>query len=538
MFPLFEKYIKKIKRAKLRRIIRGYRALKKNNQLDRISLLKQALTEQQLSVPKEHFSLYLMGAGYSAAEVVLRQYLLIRIAGLNLNKALLYALGKSDGKVIFPLPKEWRTTISKYGFKVSNIRSAILWHLYIFGAWLYGLLQITKIIIFGFRSLIQQRKNPKPHVYFANLNSGNLPHGIYGQKSYDIVSWYLQWSGRAEFVEAVHHSVPNLPSKVIDGIDLVFQAQMLPALIGLKALARYSAWGVMACFIALMDYFRGRWWHVFLLNQSALSAQVRFLPKSTLACEYFFHNSGWIYRPLWTYDAEKVGSKITFYFYSTNCENFKTSETEASIPYGWKAMSWPRYLVWDDWQANFVKRSVGNGCEISVVGSIWFQSGMAEMQTIINPSIAVFDITPRRKSRYIILGLENEFYTPAVANPFLKQVSNAILQQKLLMNWKKKRSVGRIEHPFYRKMADRLGKVNHVRLVDPDISAVVVIKKSTAVISMPFTSTALIAREMGKPSVYFDPTGLLQKDDQAAHGIPVLSNQTELEVWISEQISQ
>ena len=73
-------------------------------------------------------------------------------------------------------------------------------------------------------------------------------------------------------------------------------------------------------------------------------------------------------------------------------------------------------------------------------------------------------------------------------------------------------------------------------LVEPDISAIRVIESSVAVISMPFTSTALIAREMGKPSVYYDPTGLLQKDDRAAHGIEVLSNTDELNSWLSAVI--
>ena len=54
---------------------------------------------------------------------------------------------------------------------------------------------------------------------------------------------------------------------------------------------------------------------------------------------------------------------------------------------------------------------------------------------------------------------------------------------------------------------------------------------------MPCTSTAIIAREMGKPSVYYDPTGLLLKNDPAAHGIPLLSNTAELDAWLSEQAS-
>ena len=64
-----------------------------------------------------------------------------------------------------------------------------------------------------------------------------------------------------------------------------------------------------------------------------------------------------------------------------------------------------------------------------------------------------------------------------------------------------------------------------------------VIEQAIAVISMPFTSTALIAKEMGKPSIYYDPMGRLQRDDRAAHGIPILSGIEELEEWISARIA-
>jgi hypothetical protein len=46
---------------------------------------------------------------------------------------------------------------------------------------------------------------------------------------------------------------------------------------------------------------------------------------------------------------------------------------------------------------------------------------------------------------------------------------------------------------------------------------------------MPFTSTALVARNLGKPSYYYDPSGIIQKDDRAAHGIPVISGFAELQ---------
>ena len=72
--------------------------------------------------------------------------------------------------------------------------------------------------------------------------------------------------------------------------------------------------------------------------------------------------------------------------------------------------------------------------------------------------------------------------------------------------------------------------------IDPDIDATQIIKKTKACISMPFTSTALIAKHEGKPSVYYDPSGKTQKDDRAAHGIQVINNLYELEEWVKTSI--
>ena len=52
---------------------------------------------------------------------------------------------------------------------------------------------------------------------------------------------------------------------------------------------------------------------------------------------------------------------------------------------------------------------------------------------------------------------------------------------------------------------------------------------------MSFTSTALIVRDLGKPSYYYDPSSIIQKDNRAAHGIPIISRLDKLqEIFISK----
>jgi len=512
--------------------MRGYRLLKQSGHLDRVAAVKQALTEHPLGFTKEHFSPVVMGCGASSGEIIVRQYLLVRVGGLDLNRALLIALGTKGGRVVFPLPKEWREILTQHGFKVANFWSALLWQFYVCALLLYGVAAIGKIAFAGIASAKKEKGNKKHYTYFVGLSAGNLPKQNDDRQSYDIVSWYMQRHVKKSQVKVIKHSVNNSSPIVIDNVSVIPEPSPLPELRGWGAIFKYVFWGLKAFVIALLDYSRGRWWHALLLNQAALSGQARLLPVDYLAKEYWFHNSGWIYRPLWTYDVEQAGSEIIFYFYSTNCKGFKISPAEVPIPYGWKAANWSRYLVWDQWQADFVRKSVGQYTRVDKVGPIWFSSSMQDFEDIPENIVSVFDVQPMRSSFYCSLGLDIEYYIPSVANRFLEDIYMLLSNSHLKMALKRKRDVGKISHPHYRNIIKKLETLPNFVEVDPDVAAQELIKKSKAIISMPYTSTALIGRELGKPSVYYDPTGMLRKDDPATHGIPILSGKSELYKWL------
>ena len=514
--------------------MRAHLALKRSGDVDRIEKVKQALTEHCLNLPNHSFSKTIMGRGADVGEIVIRQYLLVRAGGLELNHALLLALGKKEGRVIFYLPKEWREILEQHGFKVAHFRSSVLWQLYICAVWMYGVLQIVKITFAGMTSEQDKNHKPKRNVCFIDLGAGNLPQEDNGIQSHDVVSWYLQWAGKAAGIEEVHHTVSKAHPVFVGKVEVLPVKKVLPELAGGSAVAEYVIWGLRASIIAALDCFRGRWWHALLLNQAALAAQVRLLPAESLAQEYLFHNSNWIYRPIWTYEAERCGSTISFYFYATNCESFQRPDGYPELGYGWKAMNWPHYLVWDEYQDDFVRRAVGAEANVSIVGPIWFQSSAAEMPRFQKAGVAIFNVTPVRGSRYILLGADYDYYIPRISEEFLSHISDATSYLDVIMLWKSKRKIGAMAHPRFRYFSERLSEREHVVIVDADISAFRVIESSRAVISMPFTSTALIARAMGKPTIYYDPHGLVQKGDRAAHGIEILHGSEQLREWLSD----
>jgi len=328
------------------------------------------------------------------------------------------------------------------------------------------------------------------------------------------------------------HSVPNARICHIDGLPVVFLSHQLLPLCKWDDLVRFAGWAFMAIMRAVFDLLRGHWWHAILLTESGKAAIVRFQTDDKLARDYLFHQSGSIYRPLWTYEAEKKGARIIFYFYSTNCGNFKRPEGYLVDMGSWHVMNWPLYLVWDEFHADFVRRAVGKDARIEVVKPIYFISCTVEMPALPPRSMAVFDVQPQRSSRYQILGAAEEYYVPRTSIAFLSDIHTVILENKGTMAHKRKRHIGNRLHPKYAAFIKSIIAIGGVLSIEPDTSALRVIEGCSAVISMPFTSTALWGRELGKPSVYYDPFGAVQKDDRAAHGIQVLCGKDELREWL------
>ena len=525
-------------RWRLRRVMRGYRNLKVSNQLGRITAVKEALTNTKLNQCERRASKLIFGAGLKDAELIIRQYLLIRVGGLNLNKALLYALGKPGSDVVHPLPPEWRKVVEQHGFKVAKIRSALAWSGFVTLLLAYGMGLIAGRLVGSVKEIIRPSfPTLGRFAYFDSLTAGNIPQPCEDGRSHDIVTWYQQKFGKVSELDALCHGVKGAASGTVEGIPVMSVPSAIPQLTNSGALVRFAGWSIMASALAIIDLLRGRWWHALLLHEASSTAMVRMHEVNRLARDYLFHNSNWIYRPLWTYEAEKQGSQITFYFYSTNCEAFKRPDGYPPLPYGWQAMNWSRYLVWDEYQADLVRRAVGDSANIITVGPIWFHTSAEEVRGVPPNAVAVFDVQPAGDLRYRTHALDFEYITPNTTNQFLSDIYKSLIERNATLALKKKRKIGKLAHPKYRQFIKKLYSLPNFIAVDSDTSAFRLIENCVAVISMPFTSTALLGRELGKPSIYYDPRGVIQKDDRAAHGIPIVSGPEQLKTWLYSHVN-
>lgn len=531
----FKKIIKKRKRTAMRNRMRGYRMLKDSDQLDLLIRIKDEITNTPIKGFDRPSKLF-FGAGIEDSSKIIRQILIFRFVGFPFNKTILEAIGKRRKKVTTPLPPEWRSVLESYGFETNTIWNSIVWFAHVILFYFYGVFVGLQIIADSIknRNDFRNKGDSQISVYFQNLTKNNLPQYNPDGKSYDIVTWYSQWNRKLFGITAFCHSVKNVSESKLGNVPVIYVNSAITPLKGVTQFFKFISFFLTITLVAIFDLFKGRYWSALMLNESCKSLQIRILDCSQLSTEYLFHNSGYLLRPLWTYDAEEKGSKIWFYFYSANIERFKEPQGYQIQPFSWQIITWSNFMVWDDYQADFVKRAVGEGKIIEIVGPIDFHDSSMECQILPKKSILVFDVQPHRDLLYQMHVVVPEYFVPEIVNKFLEDIYFVAQQYQYYLILKRKRHIGNILNKRYKSLVDKLAKSEFFISIDPDIAAIRLIKQSDIVISLPFTATAITAKKEGKISIFYDPSGIVQKDDRAAHGIEVVSGLDELIQWFEK----
>ncbi|MCZ2473331.1 polysaccharide biosynthesis PFTS motif protein [Aquirufa ecclesiirivi] len=515
-------------------MMRGYRQLKSENRLDFILQLKFNISNTAISSVGKNPAQWVFGAGGDSAELIVRQYLVSRLLELNFNKEILYCFGDQQRAFSYPLPPSWLQIVKNSGIKVNFFTSFLKFRWYVFTCFIGGFAVFGKHLL----SCIQEIRKPnhtqaKPYVYFDGLVASNIPKSN-SKPSYDIISWYLQWSHKEIGISHILHRAGSAAEVIIDGITIKPVLSTIKPITKISSILGYISWFIFGMVLSWLSFFRDRWWNALMMMEAVKAKTVQYLDTTEIAKDYLFHNSGWVYRPLWTYEAEVKGANITFYFYSRNCENFKLPQGYPIQANFWDITNWPRYLVWNESHEDFIYRCVSKNAKVLNVGSIWFQDDSNVEFQIPENSVAVFPVQPLRDSFYQSLGIDFEYYVSINSNQFLEDCHQIVKDQQGILVLKNKRDVGKLLSKSFSKLINTLELNVDVINLDSRISANRVIQHSKAVISMPFTSTALIAKELGKPTCYYDPLGMIQKDDRASSGIEIVTGKKELASWLSK----
>jgi len=469
-------------------------------------------------------------------ELIVRQFILARLGGVRLHKAILYSLG-SGKKISFPFSQTLRAVLVNEGVSISHWRSVLLLFGHCLALYIKGVKTIFIIIFHNIKRLFNPTSIPKrPFAVFHELSDYNLPRPNKQGNSYDFISWFNQWNGFGKLY-GIYHDVSSFKKGInLNGTTVDYKEIRIPIIRNFGNICLFILWSIFAATTAFFSLIIGRWWYALLLGELARAAAIRYSKKEDLADMYLFCNSDAVYRPIWTYEAEAKGSRVISYFYST-FEEFKLPKGYEPNSIYWSLMSWSYYLVWDEYQKALLKESIGEQPKIEVVGPIWYSSAPVDIPEISQQSIAVFDIQPIKNSRHFGFSTMADigYGDPKIPMKFMQDIIDSLPPDAVIVH-KRKRADNRSYKP-YTLLIEKFRQNGSLIAIEPQASPNSVIEKCTAVISMPFTSTGIIAKYLDKPSAYYDPSGKLLKDDKGAHGITILSNEQELRSWICNALA-
>jgi polysaccharide biosynthesis PFTS motif protein len=503
---------------------RGFQFLAKHQ---RLSLWREIKGEFLKTSPVNNvtYSKYIFGkSSLPYANLIIHQYSADKLLSNWLNNKILRYFS-TNKPIAFPLPDIWQTLLGKFDFKVSK-SSTILFCGVI-------LINFIKSILFGLTLVFKLKNNDlvldknKNYVHFLNLTSNNIPKSTLIENNFDLISWYvLNINNNANIL----HDVKNVyyPCEYMNS-SLAYSSNPCLNLNGFTNRLYFVLWLFRAVFISITDLIFGKWHHAFILSEAIKAKVIRL--NTNLANDYLIAYSGQSYTPMWIYDLNERGIKTSCYFYATFEQpsfNHKWLNSDFLL------YSWPNSYFWDESQFSKIINSTRYVKSGDVVGPIWFSDNGESVSNYDKPYIVIFDIPPHRKFFHFGTSTLTDYaeYNNDLYSNFLNDILFCAEQLDILVVHKVKRDIGVRAVKSYTALLKKLSTNKYYKSASPDISPIKLIDKSLGVVSIPFTSTANYGRDRGKPSIFYDPVSWINKNDPAAHDIPIVTGKKNLQEWL------
>lgn len=516
----------RLARRRLRAMMRGYRRLRAEHRTDAVEKLLIRLEETPLLPSGRRLSRLVTGDLDLPESLVVQQYCAHRLFRPMLVARLVEQVGAPDRPLRAPLPDAWQAALRDEGVRVDRFACSLLWQGYLLALLGYTWVDAARRLRWGRGADLSRA------AYFSGLTATQLPVAGADGGSRDILSWFARTGHLPETTTWLAHSAAVPKGQHVPEAG-TFPVRHVPGPFRPAPAVRSTTTLLQLTVASLGWALSGAWWNRVLVHEASLRSEVARAEPGDLAGSYAFHNSAWLLRPLWTYEAEQRGAEVRFYFYSSFV-NGKAPDGTEFRNMQWGLCTWTRWLVWDAGMADFVRRRVGSRSgTIDVVGPIDFSDSADPLPDIPSRSVAVFDVQPVRPALYAGLGLGFDYYRPEVATAFLSEVTATAGAQQRCVVLKRKRAHGRtVIHRRYLEALSQLERGGNLVSASPALAASRLIERVDAVISAPFTSTGILAAHMGKPSCFYDPTGLITADDRDARGLPVFHRPEQLAGWL------
>jgi polysaccharide biosynthesis PFTS motif protein len=445
------------------------------------------------------------------------QKLILRtINSSTFRKAIVY-YKTFDASIWFPLNREFREQFSQLGLRFNRPICSLLLVLFHVLATIKSVTKLLRHEIGGLRSTpfpvktLGDWNKKNPNIFLYGVDKSAFPNLTY--KSHNFLDWLVLKFKREYFF---FHNCPEMKTSKQTWPQIQFQHTVVPNIAVKKRLASY-----FSLIILIVRYVFNPQLKVFdMLTQVDEILVTLQLSKNANTWSYdyvIFPSSVLIVQPLWSIFLERAGVKVILVNYTAMAEPVSPHLTRV-VDGIWHLSTWKDTWVVDEQQASQMRLTSRFWSEnYSCVGvPYWSGRVLDQIPHTERGFIAVFD-TFIRSNQVFAAGVVDEmgWNDPKLAVSFIELTLQVATRLNLVVLHKKKRKVPEA----YRAIQDRITPKlkaeygEHYQVIDESFSVESLVSLSVAVVSKPISTTALIATEMGKLSIVFDPTMNTQPND-------------------------
>ncbi len=531
MVNLVKKLLKKINS---KREIQKYINSRKFKHLQHETNLKINENLNKINYYKDNYIEKFFFKNFNNQDEIITQYILNNINWKNLQKKII--IGKYKA-VSLPANLSFLKNLS-INIKINFFLSFVTFYLFVIKSFLFGVIYYFWKIITFFIDKKNYQTAIRDSSFFLGINKNCINDDFSNDlNTYGLSDWFFKDFNQEKNKSFFFHNCKD--KKKTKNPKFFFISSPIN-IIKVKTLLYFVFFGFFLILFSLIHLLLFKWKLPLFLKELLSSNIIRNTPDEFLSKNYFFNNSSWVFRPLWTYEAEKKNSNVIMFFYASNIESIKKDDENTLKPINfYSLMTWKNYYVWDNHHENTLKsflkqKNYSHDSIFKLVGPIPFEDkplNFGLKNEHIN--IVIFDIPLYRRADSYYFDFETSFYTYENIKKFYFDILE-IFNEKDLKNvklfLKTKRSINtNIHDKRYKKLISKLS--NSIEIIDPRVSAIKLAKNFDACISLPFTSTSRIFDNLGKKAVYFDPVGYFKKKHKAAKNIQILNND-ELKNWV------
>jgi polysaccharide biosynthesis PFTS motif protein len=493
--------------------------------------LEKRLASNLLDVPKR----------FKAYESHLENFFVQRSASYVFNSKFveIFALSRLNGKPgVHPIPIEWIHVLESCSFRVNKFFSKLLWKLSLYKKGTNSFIGVIKqLLIFEACDLkIGQLKDVSQTSIWSNTINKN-----YFQSDdvnlYNFKNWIDIRSPISKRVIALHHNHSSSVRASLNPIDQSFQMDAIHILKGLRL--KYLLDLLVILLLGTLKASIGKPEFLSVGYDLALALRVNASDRQHLPDFIFFTESDGIIKPIWASAAEDRGSHVVVVFFSACDTPMLLDEASPSFEI-YRCSTWREFWVVDETQHKLLESKIGKGkAEIFVVGFPWRTDTKIGTKLSSNKLIAIFDYE-NIEGFYTFSTLNDVGYSGSDKEiKCLNDILEISLSFDVTIVHKPKRDISPEKRSqLYRDTLIRLEGTKSYARISPDASPNQLIDMADYVISLPVTSTAMIAKNAGKNSIYYDPIGLLNPSDICFRDVLLVQGRESLRKWFEINLSK